>query len=92
MRYETTGGDRRGWVTARYTAAARDRIQFPTLDNERLAALTYSASLESPDGARLFGPPHRLVRSDPAHAAAGAARRRGAHQSTSTGVPPASGR
>jgi hypothetical protein len=118
VRYETTGGDRRGWVTARYTAASRDHIQFSTLDHERLAALIHAekipgrvtgdgpyadvditmsgadllAFLESPDGARLFGPPHTLVRGDPPHAAAGGARRRDAHQSTSTGAPPASGR
>lgn len=88
IRYATSGGERRGWVIARYALTGRDRLTVALLDEKRLAPLVRAgtiagrvdgdgpyadvdltggsteilALLESKDGARLFGPPHTLVR------------------------------
>ncbi len=39
IRYATSDGSRRGWVIARYTLLAADRLRLETLDEPRLATL-----------------------------------------------------
>ena len=45
VRYQTTDGERRGWVIGRYTLAKADRLRLETLDEKRLATLVRQGRL-----------------------------------------------
>jgi hypothetical protein len=101
VRYETTDGERRGWVLARYTLAGRDRLQLYTLDHTRLAALINAGKVSGrvsgdgpyadidvtmSSGAELIA----FLESKDGRRVFGPPHTlvRGAHQSTRTGVAP----